>query len=106
VIKDFEALAWLQDGFAAKCDGAWEKQWGVSLTSTDDAGWFLSIPLRETELEGRAFPRLDRNKKAQDESWWICQLGEGRFLADCGLRAAGPGGGDRRFPRLGDRLGA
>ena len=85
---DFDALGWLQGWFAAKCDGEWEKQCGVSLVSTDDGGWFLSVPLQETELEGRAFDRIDHNAKA-DESWWICQLGEGHFLAACGPRDLG-----------------
>jgi hypothetical protein len=86
VSTDFDALAWLQGWFASKCDGEWEKQWGVSLTSTDDGGWFLSVPLMETELEGRAFDRVDHNKKGHDESWWICQIGESHFLAACGPR--------------------
>ena len=85
VSEDFDALAWLQDWFAARCDGEWEEQWNVNLTTTDDPGWFLSIPLQDTELEGRPFTRTEHNTKL-DQSWWICQIGEGHFLAACGRR--------------------
>ena len=85
VSEDFDALAWLQDWFAANCDGEWEQQWNVNLTTTDDPGWFLSIPLQDTELEGRPFTRTEHNTKL-DQSWWICQIGEGHFLAACGRR--------------------
>ncbi len=81
--KDFDALTWLQDWFAENCDGAWEKQWSVNLTTTEEPGWFLSLPLRQTVLESRAFTRIDHNRKT-DASWWICQVGEGHFLAACG----------------------
>ncbi|MGH6912040.1 MAG: immunity 53 family protein, partial [Phenylobacterium sp.] len=82
---NFDALAWLQDWFVQHCDGEWEGRRGVSFTTTDGPGWFLSIPLQETPLEGRAFKRIDHNR-ATDESWWICQVGEGHFLAACGPR--------------------
>ena len=85
VTKDFDALTWLQDWFADNCDGDWEGQWNVQLTSTDDPGWFLSIPVQDTILENRPFKRIDHNKKT-DQHWWICQVGEGHFLAACGLR--------------------
>jgi hypothetical protein len=86
VTKDFDALTWLQEWFAGSCDGEWEQQWGVSLTSTPDPGWFLSIPLFETGLEDKPFPRIEHNTKKTDANWWICQLGEGHFLAACGTR--------------------
>lgn len=85
VTKDFDALTWLQDWFADNCDGEWEGLWNVQLTSTDDPGWFLSIPVQDTILEARPFKRVDHNKKT-DVHWWICQVGEGHFLAACGLR--------------------
>lgn len=83
VSNDFDALSWLQTWFADNCDGEWEKQCGVTLTTTEDPGWFLSLPLQETVLEDRAFKRIDHNRKT-DASWWICQVGEGHFLAACG----------------------
>src|SRR5258705_13999119 len=74
VTKDFDALTWLQDWFADNCDGEWEGQWNVQLTSTDDPGWFLSIPVQDTILENRPFRRIDHNRKT-DAHWWICQVG-------------------------------
>lgn len=83
--EDSEALSWLQDWFANRCDGEWEHEWGVNLTTTADPGWFLSIDLLDTPLAPRAFPRVDHNAKG-DAHWWICQVGEGHFLAACGVR--------------------
>jgi hypothetical protein len=82
VITDFDALTWLQGWYAENCDGEWEKARGITLATTDTPGWYLSINLEETELERRAFTRIDHNRQG-DESWWICQVGQGHFLAAC-----------------------
>jgi len=79
----FDALAWLQDWYAGNCDGEWEHEWGITLTTTDNPGWYLSVDLQETLLEARKFNRVDHNSQS-DPSWWICQVGEGHFLAACG----------------------
>jgi hypothetical protein len=85
VSTDFDALTWLQGWYAGKCDGKWEQERGITLASTDTPGWYLSIDLDGTPLETRPFKRIDHNRQA-DPSWWICQVGEGHFLAACAPR--------------------
>ena len=49
------ALARLQRWYAARCDGTWEHQHGISITSCDNPGWWVKIALAGTPLRGVAF---------------------------------------------------
>lgn len=48
-------LEWLCDWFASRCDGEWEHEFGIAVSTLDNPGWSLRIDLTGTELADRGF---------------------------------------------------
>lgn len=77
-----DVLAWLQDWYAARCDGEWEHDYGVTIESLDNPGWQLRIDLTGTPL---AEQRLDRTVVQRHEDDWLHAWTEAEvFHAACG----------------------
>jgi len=57
---------WYRD----QCDGEWEHEWGITIETLDNPGWFVRIDLSATDLEGCAIPRLERQTSETD--WILC----------------------------------
>src|SRR5437870_4792385 len=70
-------LAWLQNWYAGQCDGDWEHQKGIEIGTIDNPGWRVHIDLAETELEGRPFPEVKRDRSEHD--WIRCWIKDGSF---------------------------
>lgn len=86
-----DSLAWLMQWYLAECDNDWEHSYGVSIDTLDNPGWTLKIDLRETNLQGRLFERVEHGEPADDleewrsaGSWWVAELRGDRFEASCG----------------------
>ena len=45
-------LEWLQSWSSEQCDGDWEHEWGVTIETVDNPGWFVKVNLEETALAG------------------------------------------------------
>jgi len=73
-----DALSRLARWFAAHCDGEREHHHGVSLTSTDNPGWWMKIDLTATELASRPFAPvrqgIGRNGHPKAARWLRCQI--------------------------------
>lgn len=71
----------LQHWYAAQCDGAWEHQHGVSVTSCDNPGWWVKVALAGTPLHGVAFAdvalAVDANRHPVGSSWLSCRVEDG-----------------------------
>jgi len=76
-------LSKLSRWFAAHCDGEWEHDRGISITTTDNPGWWVRIELGRTELVGRDFAILSENIDAsgfpQAPRWLHCSLRDGQW---------------------------
>lgn len=46
-----EILKWIEQWYLSHCDGDWEHQYGVEITTIDNPGWSIKIDLAETDLE-------------------------------------------------------
>ena len=72
------ALARLQRWYAARCDGTWEHQHGISITSCDNPGWWVKVALAGTPLRGVAFDEIasgvDAGRFATQPSWLSCRV--------------------------------
>ena len=55
-----DTLARLQAWYQKHCDGEWENDFGVSIESTDNPGWWVKVDLRGTELETKSFTEVSR----------------------------------------------
>jgi len=62
------SLERIQAWYAAQCNGDWEHDEGVSIATIDNPGWSVKVNLRETDLEGRQFSRIELERNEQD---WI-----------------------------------
>lgn len=72
-----EGLGWLQDWFAAQCNGEWEHSRGVDIGTLDNPGWYISINLVGTDLQ-----QADRELVEMydsDDDWAVSRIREGNF---------------------------
>ena len=65
-----DLLQWLQRFYAKLCDGDWEHGKGIRISTIDNPGWRIRIPLRDTYLETRSFERLE--VEHSDADWYHC----------------------------------
>ena len=73
---DDDLISWLQNWYAAQCDGDWEHQYGVTIETLDNPGWYAVINLAETSLEGTTFRPVDERYRSE-ENWVDCRVVEG-----------------------------
>lgn len=71
-------LAELQVWYASQCDGDWEHQDGVDISTLDNPGWSLVINLTGSALEGHSFDAVEENYE-HDTDWLRCWVADGRF---------------------------
>lgn len=86
-----ENLSWLMQWYLAECTDDWEHSYGVKIDTLDNPGWTLKIDLRETDLVGRPFKRVERGEPASDleewrrlGSWLVADVRDDVFEAACG----------------------
>ena len=75
-------LAELQAWYLSNCDGDWEHGHGVSIDTLDNPGWSARINLIDTNLNGKAFERIDRERSEHD--WIVCWREDDTFHCACG----------------------
>ena len=86
-----DSLTWLMQWYLAECNSDWEHSCGVKIDTLDNPGWTLKIDLRETDLQGRSFKRVERGEPASDleewralGSWLVADVKGDSFEAACG----------------------
>jgi hypothetical protein len=71
-------LARLQGWYSSQCNGHWEHRSGISVTSTDNPGWWVKVDLSDTPLQGCAFDELgenvDANRFPLGPRWLSCRV--------------------------------
>jgi hypothetical protein len=77
-----DPLTWLQGWYAAQCDGEWEHEYGVTLETLDNPGWFLKADLSGTEMDGVPLAKNEIHRAEHD--WLTTRVVENRFEAACG----------------------
>jgi len=77
-----DSLTLLQAWYAIQCDGAWEHEYGVSIETIDNPGWFLKLDLRETGVDGSTFAKREVHRSKND--WFIAHVVDERFEVACG----------------------
>lgn len=80
-----DTILWLQEWYAAQCDGEWEHQQGVEIGTLDNPGWRVAIDLAGTALEETNFATVDETDTSADD-WVYCEVAAGTFRG-----AGGPG---------------
>jgi hypothetical protein len=80
--RERDPLTWLQGWYASQCDGDWEHEYGVSIETLDNPGWFLKVDLRDTAVDGLSFPTQEVRRSEHD--WFVARVVDGRFEVACG----------------------
>ncbi len=81
-VSSFE---FFQRWYAEQCNGDWEHEFGVRITTLDNPGWHVVADLVDTDLEGRT---LGRSKEEPGEGRWIWASSDGeRYESSCDLHS-------------------
>jgi len=72
--NSFESL---EGWYSSQCNGTWEHEWGIDITTIDNPGWRVRIDLRETNLSGRDFEGVDIDRTS--ENWLRCNVTGEKF---------------------------
>ncbi len=78
-MPDQTPLQWLQAWYASRCNGDWEHQSGVHISTIDNPGWSLTIDLEETEFSDLSIPYV-MHERAEDD-WYDYSAKDGKFKA-------------------------
>lgn len=81
-VTDDSAIARLQRWYFSRCDGEWEHSCGIEIGTLDNPGWRVHVDLADTDLDGRAFDRLDVERS--DADWLRAWVEDRRWQAACG----------------------
>lgn len=65
--------------YKSQCDGYWEHQHGVRISTTDNPGWSLDVDLAETAQAGRALPQ--RTLERSEVDWVFVEVKDNAFRA-------------------------
>ena len=93
-----DTITRLENWYRRHCNDEWENDYGVSIESTDNPGWWVKIDLDGTELEHASFTEVTRGDGAclnPTPPWMHCYVDEKHVFN---------GGGDPT--KLGDILDA
>ncbi len=72
-----DIMMWMQDWFQKHCDGDWEHEKGITISSLDNPGWSVEIYVVNTELENKQFTPVKIDKGQLD--WLHCKVEDGFF---------------------------
>jgi hypothetical protein len=72
-----DILEWLQQWYVLQCDGDWEHQNGVRITTLDNPGWKVSISLGASTASGTTMEPY--RSDSGDDDWVRCEVRDGKF---------------------------
>ena len=73
-------LSKVQFWFRSQCDNDWEHSFGITIETSDNPGWLVTIDLEDTEMEDHAMPILEQGTYGH-EDWVICKIEDKKFRA-------------------------
>jgi hypothetical protein len=73
-------LTWLQDWYSSMCNGDWEHQNGIEISTIDNPGWHLRISLKGLRPLKSGLTRT----RERESDWLQCAVKEDFFEASGG----------------------
>jgi len=71
-------IVWLQDWYYSQCDGDWEHNENILITTIDNPGWRCAITLEGTMMEDIVFTNESVDKTETD--WYRCWVENNVFI--------------------------
>jgi hypothetical protein len=75
--KNIRPIEWLQLWYSNQCDGDWEHQYGIQLTTIDNPGWYLVVDLIYTPFQDLIIEI--ENFDVSETDWYGYKVQEGKF---------------------------
>ncbi len=69
------------DWYTSHCDGDWEHEQRIRISTLDNPGWRIWANLSETELEGRVMDRRSLGSQVEDWNDYRCARADPTSLA-------------------------
>ena len=70
-------IQWLQEWYQSYCDGDWEHQYGISITTIDNPGWYLEIDLIYTQFQDLEIEI--KNFESSETDWYGYKVHNGKY---------------------------
>jgi hypothetical protein len=77
-----DVWTWLQAWYVKHCDGDWEHQNGISISTVDNPGWQVKIDLPDCSPASTTYQRRVTHRSEDD--WCMTWIEEDSFHAACG----------------------
>jgi hypothetical protein len=77
-----DVWTWLQAWYVSQCDGDWEHQYGISISTLDNPGWAVKIDLFDLTPAPTAYQRHEIHRSEDD--WCVTWTEQDAFHARCG----------------------
>jgi len=78
----------IQNWYLEQCNGDWEHQFGLQISTLDNPGWSIEIDLTDTDLETKPFESIEEGVGAEsiedDPNWYACKVRDNKFICHCG----------------------
>jgi len=74
-----EILDWIQNWFKDNCDGNWEKDQVIQITTLDNPGWEVEIDISNTSIADIKINRILNESSPQD--WYGVKIENQKFNA-------------------------
>ena len=68
--------------YAEQLDGEWEHDYGITISSLDNPGWWLKVDLTGTDLAGATYPGTEQRRSEAD--WIVSYVEDQTFHVACG----------------------
>jgi hypothetical protein len=74
-----ESLEWIQNWFKENCDGEWEKNEVIQITTIDNPGWEVEIDISNTSIANTTINWILNENGKQD--WYGVKIENQKFTA-------------------------
>lgn len=74
----------MQSYFVQNCDGEWEHEFGIEITTTDNPGWHVQIDVAGTKYEGVEIAKISEQRSPDD--WLIIGIKDQILVGSGGPR--------------------
>jgi hypothetical protein len=75
--NNISMIDWLSDWFKLECNGDWEHENGISISTVDNPGWSITIDLRDTSLENEEI--VSDLVEINENDWFFFEVKNKKF---------------------------
>ena len=81
MMHDQDVLEWLQNWYLSQCNEDWEHEYGITIETIDNPGWYMTIDLTDTVYAEKYL--TSQKYEASSNDWYFYFIKDGKFEASC-----------------------